>query len=547
MTTPPPFSPTDLKLSSSSSSNNNKDTPYFSTTPSLPWRPVLAQACTFLPAVFDTVMWNLILNPNINSSYLFRADILFRDGKCGPEEDQVKGATTRSGNDYDGDGPGFEGSATPIGMHADGFERKYTVVRRLIPRNPNLDKHLLQTCHSFHTANTDDATHLVIYLPHADDASAIPYYHPPVRALAFLHSTTPWPSPSSSRVSIHVAPFPGQQEEELTPRLRRTILHLLETLHKHGHGTAAGYTKRVRHDRLVSQPRYQDAYTAMKGRHAKRLVESWVEVTDPGKHVFEDLGIAAFLTEIWKDMYGQGAFPGFVDVGCGNGILVDVLCREGWAGWGFDARRRKSWETFSEQVQANLKEMVLVPEPLCPDDVAKQLSSGSVSEEPTSTANNGDRQVKHHNGVFANGTFIISNHADELTGWTPLLAALSASPFIIIPCCSHDLSGARFRAPLKANAIANTTAKDGANNKPNKPPSSYASLVSWVTYLATSLGYEVETEMLRIPSTRNTALFGRRRNTDSALGVEELLKREGGGEGWLERAMKLTKSKARTH
>jgi tRNASer (uridine44-2'-O)-methyltransferase len=46
------------------------------------------------------------------------------------------------------------------------------------------------------------------------------------------------------------------------------------------------YTKRVLHDCLVPRETYQDLYLIMRQRH-KHLVDTWQEVTDPLKHVFE--------------------------------------------------------------------------------------------------------------------------------------------------------------------------------------------------------------------------------------------------------------------
>lgn len=58
------------------------------------------------------------------------------------------------------------------------------------------------------------------------------------------------------------------------------------------------------------------------------LLKDWKENTDPAKHVWEDVAIAAWLIVLWRGMYGlneegQGRGPpgGFVDVGCGNGLL----------------------------------------------------------------------------------------------------------------------------------------------------------------------------------------------------------------------------------
>ncbi|KAI9659685.1 MAG: tRNA(Ser) Um(44) 2'-O-methyltransferase [Trizodia sp. TS-e1964] len=471
------------------------------------WVPLLAHTCLFSADVFGDVMLNLIHNPNLNSSYLFRADTHYDD--IGPSDTLEDNNTTPPDNIRN--------------ISIEGYERQRTIVRELIPRNPQLDKSLLQTCHLFRGARkldadakdsenqkADEERNLVIYISHIDEASSMPWYHPKVRGIGFLYTCG-----APGQISIHFAPFPSSPPPDSEPRLLRTAHHLLSTLHKHGNGALAGYTKRVQHDALIPQKRFQDTYSRLKASHAKRLIGSWVEATDPSKHVFEDLGIAAFLLELWKDMYPQGkAFPGFVDIGCGNGVLVDILLREGYTGSGFDARKRKTWATFSEDVQGQLQQLVLVPQIL--------MAAPASSED----------SVGVHNGIFPSGTFIISNHADELTGWTPLLASLSRSPFLAIPCCSHNLSGAKFRAP-RTKPASGTAPKAGAGQG-----STYAALVDWVERLGVDVGWEVEHEMLRIPSTRNAALVARRKSR-MGMSIQEILDREGGADGWVERAMAL--------
>jgi tRNASer (uridine44-2'-O)-methyltransferase len=308
------------------------------------------------------------------------------------------------------------------------------------------------------------------------------------------------------------------------------------------------YQKRSHHDVIISQPRFQTTYACLKTTHAARLLKNWVEATDPTKHVFEDLGIAAFLIEVWKDMYKHPAteppssgqteksqafqtssnppFPGFADLGCGNGILVDILLREGYRGVGLDVRARKTWATFPPSTRSHLLEQILVPQPL----FASSLSSDDF-----------------HNGIFPRGTFLISNHADELTAWTPLLAALQASPFLAIPCCSHALSGARFRAPPVPYPKPERTARVNG-----KQQSAYAALVAYTEFLARECGFEtVEREELRIGSTRNVGVLGRWDCSVEEDVVEErvraVLERQGGGEGWVDRAMKLRKGEGKGH
>jgi tRNASer (uridine44-2'-O)-methyltransferase len=515
------------------------------------WTIVQSAPASFTPQYFLDVSRNLLENPNLTASHLARAELSytsFNDATFNPQAttpvelaDIVKHLRA-------------ENHPCLVEGGVEGYELTWTVVRKLIPRNPKLDDTMIQTCHLF-TSTTDvtvqDPTtgkeetvsaerYLVIYIPHVASADAIPYYHPKVQRLAILYTYFPShssasPLPTPGHLSIYFDLFPTHP---LDNRLSRTALKMLEIIHKHSRGRQAGYKKRVHHDQIIPQKTFQDTYAYLKGKYAKALIDGWVEQTPPSKHVFEDLGIAAFLMELWVSMYGSGAdaetqkshaqaeFPGFVDIGCGNGLLVYILNEEGWRGWGFDARRRKTWDTFPSLYSEKLKEMLLIPQVLTSSTDAASMDAG-VAEEPPSPAS--------HNGVFPSGTFIVSNHADELTPWTPLLASLSSSPFIAIPCCSHDFGGTRFRAP----AIKKYVPDDGQpKGKKGAQPSAYASLCSWTSGLVESMGYVVEKEHLRIPSTRNIAVVGRKMvdgNRGQSLGgrlqfAREVVEKEMGGE-----------------
>ena len=533
------------------------------------WLPVLQHSCSFPPLVFQSISLNLIKNPNINSNLLFRADILYDSLKDELEDlDPLRKVALQAYKLRDGALPGFQITRT--------------LVRLMVPRNPQLDKPIAQTCHVLQSRNSRQEENLIVYIPHATCVDELPWYHPRVQSLAYLHTwclqstrapTTAVEFPSLSEIgqgniSLHYLLFPSESLP-LSDRLLRTGHHLLATLYKHGQGSLAGYKKRVHHDQLVSQQRVQDTYTELKRNHAKRLCDNWVEQTQPNKHVFEDLGIAAFLIELWKDMYNESEdlasernelgttpekapFPGFVDIGCGNGVLVDVLLREGYSGWGFDARRRKTWSTFEPAIQRHLKQLMLIPQPLFETHSPVNDANGGILSHDHASTKTKDRDAKTepiwHNGIFPTGTFIISNHADELTPWTPLLASISSSPFLAIPCCSHNLSGARFRAPCVFNSysadrlapsyfaanvsrsksvaikIAYTEIGDDDEEEQqprtgdlkalspiarSKQPSAYSSLCDWVSNLSDGVGYVVEKEMLRLPSTRNMGIVGR--------------------------------------
>lgn len=468
------------------------------------WTPLFKQDCTFPPEIFTSVMLNLIRNPNINTNHLFRADISL----------DVP---------YDAETTEYQTDIPPRLTHFTNFQLKTIMVRTMIPRNPVVDKPLDQSC-LFHESTDDQGNlnSLVTYLPHISSPEESPFYHPAVHGIGFLHQYNPTSKDGS--ISIFYSFFPA---EPRSTKLERTAQHLLAVIYKHGKGCAAGYSKRVQHDVIIPQIRAQTTYSRLKVKYGRTLCENWVEATDPTKHVFEDLAIAAFLIELWADIYKEKSFPGFVDIGCGNGLLVHILVEEGYSGWGFDARRRKSWSSWSQKAQENLKEMVLIPSMLLSSEDPKTIQAGEGNTNISTEAG-------IHNGEFPKGTFIISNHADELTPWTPILANVSESPFMMIPCCSHRLNGSRFRAPHPKGAQPST--------------SQYAALVVWISKIAEDCGWVAEKEMLRIPSTRNAAVIGRMRAVPfEDVDVENVVSEYGGATGWEDNALKLVKGATRGH
>jgi tRNASer (uridine44-2'-O)-methyltransferase len=559
------------------------------------WIRVNEHTCTFESSHFLEVALNLIKNPNINSSLLFRADIFYDSHSNELVDAEPFGNTVEELKNW------YQNAYN----HVDGLRISRRIIRQLVPRNPQLDRPVAQTCFLLESEEGRSSKDvIVLLLPHVSTVDDLPWYHPAVRALAYWYQS-PFPptenEPSTQNgkkhavISVHYQLFPDQQLP-LSKRILRTAANLLQVLHKHGQGTSIGYRKQSKHDQLIAQKRVQDTYSELKAKHATRLCSAWVEQTEPSKHVFEDLGIAAYLIELWKDMYatpGESSsrdgtslppFPGFVDIGCGNGVLTEVLLLSGYPGQGFDGRRRKTWSILSPKAQAHLHETLCVPQPLFDLYPASPAQSKlSLLARARALLQSSDRPLNSsleppknpwHNGLFSTGTFIISNHADELTAWTPLLACLTASPFLAIPCCSHNLSGARFRAPSVVNAHTADSAAPSYFNaqKPQKPtksipimipteledncdslstgthsangekaksqaaetgdlrtlapaqrskqPSAYASLCDWVAHIAEEAGYVVERDQLRIPSTRDMGLIGRAWRPEAAAAMQ---------------------------
>ncbi|XP_047574706.1 probable tRNA (uracil-O(2)-)-methyltransferase isoform X4 [Lutra lutra] len=102
---------------------------------------------------------------------------------------------------------------------------------------------------------------------------------------------------------------------------------------------------------LISIIKYSKMYQMLKEKY-KDMVKVWPEVTDPEKFVYEDVAIAAYLLILWEEERaerGLMAKQSFVDLGCGNGLLVHILSTEGHPGRGIDVRRRKIWDMYGPQ------------------------------------------------------------------------------------------------------------------------------------------------------------------------------------------------------
>ena len=184
---------------------------------------------------------------------------------------------------------------------------------------------------------------------------------------------------------------------------------------------------------------------------------------------------------------------------CGNGLLVHILLREGYSGCGIDLRARNSWKHYPPETQKHLHVHALDP-----------LQSNS-------------------SPYLREGVFIIANHADELSPWTPILSTLSnASGFLSIPCCAWSFDSRFTRPQLVTDPDGSSNSafafgppeglpfesyveslKLGGDNGANSWKSSYASFRIWLASINFHVGWVTEVDTLRIPSTRNWAIIGR--------------------------------------
>ncbi|XP_071110954.1 probable tRNA (uracil-O(2)-)-methyltransferase [Haliotis cracherodii] len=213
--------------------------------------------------------------------------------------------------------------------------------------------------------------------------------------------------------------------------------------------------------RLVPVDEYNRLYNDLKVKYGHPFVEKWPEKTDPKKFVYEDVAIATYLLLIWKEdreRRGVTQRQSFVDLGCGNGLLVHILAAEGHHGLGLDIRRRGIWDMYGSETM--LKEQTVIP------------SADS---------------------LFPTYDWLIGNHSDELTPWIPLMAARSSYNccYFVLPCCLHDF--------------------DKKFSEREKGTSPYRTYLNFVKEVGEVCGFQVEEDTLRIPSTKRVCFIGRGR------------------------------------
>nr|XP_033335112.1 probable tRNA (uracil-O(2)-)-methyltransferase [Megalopta genalis] len=217
---------------------------------------------------------------------------------------------------------------------------------------------------------------------------------------------------------------------------------------------------------FVSAEKYAKLYWELKEKYSAKLIKNWPENTDPKKFVYEDIAIATYLLLLWeKERLEKGItnLQSFLDLGCGNGLLVHILFCEGHRGLGIDLRRRKVWDLYPSETPLQVDTIIPSSETLYPEY-----------------------------------DWIIGNHSDELTPWIPVIAARSSIDcrIFLLPCCPYELDGTKYQRYSAAK-------------------SQYSEYIDYVKNVCEVCGFETYIDKLRIPSTKRICLIGwGRRHSD---------------------------------
>src|SRR5215469_6797330 len=150
------------------------------------WISVMASQCPFGSDIFLDVMTNIIKNPNIISTYVFRAEILFDSASYPTVSDDPQDEL------FDRIIKHLKPEYRPIKTSIPSYTWQRTFVIKQIPRNPQLDNPLVDTCHIFTSSSASGQEDtLILYIPHASTPEEIPFYHPAASAFSIQYSSQP--------------------------------------------------------------------------------------------------------------------------------------------------------------------------------------------------------------------------------------------------------------------------------------------------------------------------------------------------------------------
>lgn len=234
---------------------------------------------------------------------------------------------------------------------------------------------------------------------------------------------------------------------------------------------------------LINLSEYNQLYNDLKLKYGEHMVkvlsrtlskedgklfmnvsfQIWPEQTDPLKFVHEDVAIASYLILLWREerrRLNTDRLQSFVDLGCGNGLLVYILSSEGHHGYGIDVRKRGIWDLYPSTTI--LKTQAIVPSDLF---------------------------------LFPDIDWIIGNHSDELSPWIPVISARSSykSRYFLLPCCAFEFSGKKYQR--RCSTV-----------------SQYMDFLSYAQQISDVCGFKTHIDRLKIPSTKRICLIGYERN-----------------------------------
>ncbi|XP_019622874.1 PREDICTED: probable tRNA (uracil-O(2)-)-methyltransferase [Branchiostoma belcheri] len=140
-----------------------------------------------------------------------------------------------------------------------------------------------------------------------------------------------------------------------SPTTKWLCSHLLPKIAKWSEETVAkGNRRRVQE--LVPIDRYNVRYQQLKRRYGRRMIQVGRRMEK--SHSYHESSSVLLVWEEERMRLGLEEKQSFVDLGCGNGLLVYILAQEGHPGKGIDVRKRTTWDIYGPDTVLQMSEVV---------------------------------------------------------------------------------------------------------------------------------------------------------------------------------------------
>ncbi|KAJ6633080.1 putative tRNA (uracil-O(2)-)-methyltransferase [Pseudolycoriella hygida] len=313
------------------------------------------------------------------------------------------------------------------------------IVRKMLPKNKNLYENVSELVLIDFTSKSASFT----TIDAADGVSPFSY-----RVMLT----------SDNLISIEV--IGDESNSKVCTWIKHCLLPKLVKWHDQELGAdSQGMVSNVESLSLVNIEEYNDLYNQLKAKYGLEMVKIWPESTDPSKFVYEDVAIATYLLLIWRQERIKNKttkLQSFVDLGCGNGLLVYILSSEGHPGYGVDIRKRGIWDLYPKTTILKIETVI-----------------------PSNKTN------------FPDIDWIIGNHSDELSAWLPVMACRNSfkTNFFVLPCCPFEFDGTKYQ-------------------RKNCQISQYQDFLEYMVQISSVCGFDTKVDRLKIPSTKRCAIIG---------------------------------------
>ncbi|KAJ1969951.1 tRNA(Ser) Um(44) 2'-O-methyltransferase [Dispira parvispora] len=324
------------------------------------------------------------------------------------------------------------------------------VVRQLLPKRTTHDAIVTETIHIYRNEE-QVRVHFTPELPDpARGLAQLPFYYPKLMSFAYIYRRGISPAVDETLA----------EDSDTLPSMQGT-LGLEFALEPNAPFKLT--SKEVYGWSEILKKMYKWSISTVLG-YRKRAQH---DVTVPKSQYFKRYATlktryGAMWVERWPEKTDARKFV-FEDIAIATWLLClwDGRSSENQSGFGIDQSARKVWELYGSGPQLQARTLYPV------------------------------------DAKFEHTEWFLGNHADELVPWIPIMAAKSHydAKVVVIPCCPFVLCGQKLRHPTPGMTRFQT-------------------YVEYVKMVMRTCGYHVEEEHLRIPSTKNIALVGRRRTFD---------------------------------